>query len=152
MSYIAKEEHNLAEWNVIFKSSNRRDVSEFDFGGDVGSVTTITRGRVKEASVARIQSLVDSGDHRLDVGGQAPIDGARYRSSGEPPLMVVYAIDRRSTPDAGSNRVALNATSEPISVSLTFPLSHSFVQYVAPVVADIDDSTEHLDMGNYHDD
>ena len=150
--YIAKEERHLGQWNVIFKSNSRGSKSSFDFHGDVGEVGTITRARKKHASAALIQSLIDPRDNRLDFEGMDPTDDARYRSTGEPPLMVVYAIDRHSKPRPNSDRVALDALSTPISLSLAFPHSTSFVQYVAPRVAEIDDSTAHLDMGDYHDD
>ena len=150
-SYINREADHLQEWHVIFKSSERGSPSTFDFGGDVGKVGTISRGRVKDVSVAFIQSLVDSNDHRLDYGSTDPADGVLYRSMDEPPLMVVYAIDPISTPKANSARVPLDASTTPISVSLTFPLSTTFVRYVTPVVAEIKASTANLDMGDHHD-
>lgn len=150
-SYIAKERSNLLLWNVIFKSSQRGAASIFDYGGDVGHVGAVTRGRVDDASVAFIQSVVDSSDHRLDVGGAAPQGDARYRAAGEPPLLVVYAIDPTSAPQPDSKRVALNATTTPLALSLTLPKSTSFVEYVAPAVAEIDLSLEHLDLEEYHD-
>jgi hypothetical protein len=57
-----------------------------------------------------------------------------------------------STPDKRGNRVALNAETEPLSISLVFPKSNSFVEYVAPVVAEIDLSTANLDMGDFGND
>ena len=134
---------------MIFKSSERGSQSSFDFGGDVGEVGTISRGRVKDVSLAFIQSLVDSNDHRLDFGGTGPSGGVLYRSLDEPPLMVVYAIDPVSAPKGNSARVALDASTTPISVSLTFPVSTTFVQYVTPLVAEIEASTTDLDMGDH---
>ncbi|MEP1123398.1 MAG: Z1 domain-containing protein [Ilumatobacter sp.] len=151
-SYIDREAENLREWNVVFKSSERGSKSDFEFGGDVGSVGTISRGRVKNTSLAFIQSLVDSNDHRLDFDGNPPAGGVLYRSSDEPPLMVVYAIDPVSTPKANSARVPLDASTTPISVSLTFPSSNTFVRYVTPLVAEIEASTVDIDMGDHQDD
>lgn len=148
-SYLAKEAINLSQWNVIFKSTARGEGSTFDFGGDVGLVGTVKRGRVAHASVALIQSLVDTGDHRLDMAGSDPAGGAKNRSEGEPPLVVIYAIDRTSQPTGKSRRVALGANLHPISFSLALPRSQSFVEYVAPVVAEIEAST--LDLGDYRD-
>jgi hypothetical protein len=148
-SYIAKEEAHLGMWNVIFKSTSRDSGSVFDFGGDVGPVGTVTRGRVENASIALIQSLVDTGDHRLDMDGRPPTGEARYRSENEPPLIVIYAIDKDSKPTARSKRLALGAGSPPISFSLTRPRSSSFVEYVAPVVAELESSA--LDLGDYRD-
>ena len=147
--YLDLEAGNLGEWNVIFKSNSLGNTSTFDFGGDVGEVSTIRRSRLGHASVALIGSLVDSGDHRLDFEGQAPGDGARYRSSSEPPLLIVYAIDKVSAPTGRRNRVALDAPTTPLSLSLVLPSSSSFVEYVAPVVRDVEESTLAQDMGAY---
>ena len=127
----------------------RRYVQALDFAGDVGVVGTVKRGRVKHASTALIQSLVDTGDHRLDMDGQPPAAEAHYRSEEEPPLMVIYAIDKVSQPTGRSNRLSLDASSTPISFSLAMPLSASFVEYVAPIVVELETSV--LDLGDYRD-
>ena len=150
-NYIDKEALNLGNWNVLFKSISLDNTSKFNYGGDVGEVMTAKRARAPHASVAFIGSVIDSQDHRLDLGGSPPHDGARYRSATEPPLLVLYAIDKTSNPKANGNRVALNAETEPLSISLVFPKSNSFVEYVAPVVAEIDLSTANLDMGDFGD-
>lgn len=146
--YMDSEAAKLEHWNVIFKSSGRSMANQFDYGGSVGIVGTVVRGRVANAGIAHIQSLVDSDDHRLDFDGAEPTDGARYRAAAEPPLLVVYAIDPRSEPRRGSNRVPLDAVTTPISASLVMPLSTTYVEYVAPAVARIEDST--LDLGDHH--
>lgn len=148
-SYLTKEAVNLTHWNVIFKSTARDRNSSFDFGGDVGVVGTVTRGRVAHASLALIQSLVDTGDHRLDVGELPPSGDVRYRSEDEPPLVVIYAIDKSSQPTERSKRLPLGANLHPISFSLALPRSTSFVEYVAPVIAELEVST--LDLGDYRD-
>lgn len=147
--YVAMEAAHLARWNVIFKSTARGQNSTFDFGGDVGAVGTVKRGRVAHASPALIQSLVDTGDHRLDMDGRPPAEGSKYRSEGEPPLLVIYAIDRISQPTGRSKRIALGANLDPISFSITMPYSSSFVEYVAPIVAELEASA--LDLGDYED-
>ena len=151
-SYIDKEAANLRNWNVLFKSNSVGNTSNFSYGSDVGEVSTVKRARVRQVSIAYIRSVIDSGDHRLDLGDTKPSDGSRYRSASEPPLLVVYAIDKTSPPKQGSSRVALNATDTPLSISLVFPKSNSFVEYVAPVVAEIDFSTANLDMGDFGND
>lgn len=135
----------LRTWNVLFKSLERGP-SEFDYGGPVGVVGTVRRARLADASVAHIQSLVDSSDHRLDMEGSSPAGDARYRSADEPPLLVVYAVDPISEPNKGGNRVRLDAATTPISASVTFPRSESFVEYVSPVLDAVD-----LDLGDYSD-
>src|SRR5690606_1104876 len=83
--YVDTEVNQLQHWNVIYKSvSKGQSASPFDFGGDVGVVNTVTRARVEDSSVAYIQSLVDSNDHRMDIGAD-PDDTVRYRSRHEPP-------------------------------------------------------------------
>lgn len=130
---------------MLFKSVERSP-SEFDYGGSVGKVGTVRRARLDDSSIARIQSLVDSGHHRLDMGGMPPDYGVQYRAAHEPPLLVVYAIDKTSEPNRGGNRVRLDAATTPISASITFPHSESSVEYVSPALDGVD-----LDLGDYAD-
>jgi hypothetical protein len=85
----------------------------------------------------------------LDFGGQSPSDGAKYRAAGEPPLLVIYAIDKVSSPKKVGGRLPLNAPDTPISLSVTLPRSTSFVEYVAPAIARVDLSIDHLDMADF---
>ena len=147
--YIDREAANLGKWSVAFKSLVR-SASTFDYGGSVGSVNTILRGRISNASVALIQSVVDSTDHRIDFNGEGPTTGARYRARDEPPLLVVYAIDPTRDPVRGSNRVALGAKTTPLSVALALPESDSSVEYVAPPIALLEPSPEQ-DLGDFDD-
>jgi len=153
--YIEIEAKQLASWHVVFKSVGSSP-SAFDFAGDVGSVKTIRRARVKNSSIAYIGSVVDSGDHRIDVGGSDPTDKAVYRSAHEPPILVVYAIDPVSEPQrqkpGHERRENLNAPITPISMSVTFPESNSSVDYVSPVIASIEESITNMDLGDYQDD
>jgi hypothetical protein len=142
--YLEQESESLATWNVLFKSL-AASPSEHDFGGPVGVVKTVARARVTDASVALIQSVIDPADFRLDAAGTEP-SGARYRATGEPPLLVVYGIDRLSEPRGG--RVALNAEITPISFGLALPRSTSFVEYVAPRIAEIELAISNMDEEN----
>jgi len=63
----------------------------------------------------------------------------------------VYAIDPTSEPSREGRRIALNATSTPISLSLAFPESASKVDYVAPAVAAIEVPYQTPDLGDYED-
>lgn len=148
--YVDTEVNQLQHWNVIYKSvSKGQSASPFDFGGDVGVVNTVTRARVEDSSVAYIQSLVDSNDHRMDIGAD-PDDTVRYRSRHEPPLLIVYAIDPVSEPRRGSLRVRLDAPTTPVSVSLALPQSDSAVEYVSPVVTTVEEPPQ-PDLGDYGD-
>jgi hypothetical protein len=145
---VEKEKEHLRHWNVIFKSTSRAPGSNFDYGGDVGQVGLVKRGRVKDASLAFIQSLVDTGDHRLDMNGHGLSGKDQYRAEGEPPLIVIYAIDKNSETTARSRREPLNASSHLISFSLALPRSSSFVEYVAPIVTELD--TYVPDLEDHH--
>jgi Z1 domain len=146
--YIDAEAGRLQSWTVAFKSLGKGSGGSFDFGGDVGEVVPVSRARVKESSVAYIQSLVDSKDHRVDVGGLEPAGRARYRAENEPPLLIVYAVDSVSKPIREGNRAPLNAPSTPISLSLAFPTSDSSVDYVSPAVAAVEFAP---DLGDFDD-
>lgn len=146
--YIDAEAERLQSWNVAFKSLSKSSATPFDFGGDVGEVIPVNRARLKESSIAYIQSLVDSNDHRVDMGGNDPEGGARYRAASEPPLLTVYAIDSHSEPIREGNRAALNAQSTPISLSLAFPESSSSVDYVSPAVTTVDFEPDLGDFGD----
>jgi len=131
LAYIDKHPNHLGSWNVLFKSV--RSSTRFDYGGQVGEVGAVSRARLENNSVAYIGSLVDSGDHRLDVGSGDPV-GARYRSLGEPPLLVFYAIDRYSAPRRAGRRVPLDAPETPIAMSLALPYTGTR-DYVMPALA-----------------
>jgi len=151
-SYIENERSHLRFWNVIFKSNSTKSTEPFDYGGSVGDLQSVVRSRKAQSSLAFIQSLVDTGDHRLDFDGKDPADGSRYRGKDEPPVMVIYAIDPLSEPRTGSvHRRPLRAHTHPISVSLTFPKSESSVDYVTPVVAEVEQATAQADMEIHHD-
>ena len=146
--YLEKEGENLTRWNVLFKSIGSGDSAEFDFGGAVGKVRTVRRSRESIVEVAFINSLVDSGDHRLDMEGNKPAGEAFYRSANEPPLLMVYAIDPTSKPK-NMSRAPLDAVLTPISFALVLPKSMTTVNYVAPDVAELD---EDPDFGDFQHD
>jgi hypothetical protein len=155
LRYLDNHEAKFPVWSVLFKSLARGGSDEFDYGGNVGIVSPVVRARQATASVAYIGSLVDSGDHRLDAGGAPPEGEARFRASPEPPLMVVYAIDRVSSParkgrtDNGKlPRAPLNAPSSPISVSMALPKT-SVPDYVMPAIRVVDNSRAELDLWDH---
>lgn len=145
--YVEAEQANLSSWNVLFRSQ-QKGPSTFEHGGDVGTVQTVVRSRQKEATPAYIGSLVDSGDHRVDLGPLDPDSGVHYRAKGEPPLLIIYAIDPTSTPLAhrGDARAPLDAPTTPISLALVLPQSSVTLDYVAP---DIGGPEEEPDFGDF---
>lgn len=149
-SYMDAEANHLSTWHVIFKSVQpSTSPSQFDFGGDVGVVNTVTRSRVRDSSLAYIRSLVASNDHRMDVAPD-PAGGARYRGRDEPPLLTVYAIDPDSEPRSDEHRIRLGASTTPISLSLALPQSDSTVDYVSPAIASLEEPAQ-PDLGDYGD-
>lgn len=127
----------LTSWNVVFKSLKTSEHrSTHDFGGDVGEVNTAVRSSQNNKSPGLIGGLRDSGDHRLDFRGEDPVGDAENRASHEPPLLVIYALDRMGAPKSNSGRVALNAPLTPISAVLAMPRSTSSSDYVRPAVTE----------------
>lgn len=145
--YLANESDALSSWNVLFKSVTG-STKEFDFGGPVGIVRTTGRTHPKDNSTGFVNSLVGPGDDRIDCGGTEPI-GANHRSKGEPPLLIVYAIDSNFHDPRYPNRVALGTSTTPIGVVLVLPASKSNIDYVTPAIAVVD--TSDIDMGDYQD-
>lgn len=147
--YLDKESVALAAWNVVFKTVGTAQGS-FDFGGPVGEVTPVVRAQIDGPTKGYIRSVVDSSDHRADLGREAAI-GARYRARGEPPLLTIYAIDPVSKPQRKGNRRRLDAPSHPISLSLALPASDTYVDYVSPVVNVVEPGLAVSDLGDHHD-
>lgn len=147
--YLEAERDGLACWNVILKSVDTSS-APVNLGGPDGWVTPVTRAQVRGTN-GYIRSLVDSSDHRVDVGGQPPSGHARYRASDEPPLLTLYAIDPTSKPQRKGNREPLNATSPPVSLSLAFPESDSTVDYVSPAINAIEPIPSEMDLGDHYD-
>lgn len=146
--YLDSVAPRLSHWNVLFKST-QSGPSEFDYGGSIGTVRTVKRSR-KEHTEAEIGSIRDPNDEVLDLDGRPAPKGIKYRSSSEPPLMVIYAIDKVSAPARGShNRRPLDAELTPISLALILPKSNTSVQYVRPVLSEIEFTAANLDTGDY---
>ena len=144
-----KQPEQLANWNIMFKSNQRSGTETFDFSGNVGEVQTIERSKIKDLPDAYIGSLIDSDDHRSDFKKARPVDRqAKYRGQDEPPLLVVYAIDRKSEGRGGKDRVPLKATSPPLSVSVTLPRNETYVEYVKPRLQNEEDY-EVPDLGEF---
>lgn len=146
--YLSTEKTALAGWNVVFKSiaSSR---PPYAFGEVVGAVTPVVRSQLSGPTEGYIGSLVDSSDHRADLGGSNP-EHAKYRAKGEPPLLTIYVIDPTSNPVRNTNRVALNATRHPIGLSIALPESNTNVDYVAPAIASIDPRLAGADLEDIH--
>jgi len=148
-NYLNEESSKLSQWSVLFKSLTN-SASTHDFGGQVGTVNTVSRAREDGPSIAFIGSVVDPSDFRIDVGELSHFSGAKYRASEEPPLLVIYTIDPQSPPRSGeSGRVALAAELAPISFGLALPRSTSTVQYVSPNIRVVDMGSSVDDCGDF---
>lgn len=151
-SYLDAEIDLLAEWNVMFKTLSRSSAEPFDHGGVVGSVLPVSRAMYSSSEPAEIGSLVDSGDHRADLAGARPAGDASKRAQGEPPLLIVYAVDPVSSPkDKDSDRAPLDLPPgrHPISFALAIPRRDDHVTHVQPHIVTVE--TGPIDMGDYDD-
>lgn len=149
--YLKSEANALSAWNVVFKSVGTSR-TPFDAGGLVGPITPVVRSQLKGPTKGHIRSVVDSSDHRFDLGGRSPGGNAQYRAAGEAPLLTVYAIDPVSEPLSDQHRVKLGVASHPMSLAIALPQSNTNVDYVSPAVPTISPELGEADLGDYHDD
>lgn len=148
--YLDTEAKALRHWNVVFKSVSTKN-QPFEVGGPVGDVVPVIRAQKDGPSKGYINSVVDTSDHRADLGTE-PAGGARYRGKGEPPLLTLYAIDPTSNPQRKGHRVALGLDTHPVSLAIALPESETNVDFVSPVVGTLNhrsvaaDYEEHGDV------
>lgn len=154
-SYVRREGPDLAEWNVAVVSRSRAP-STIDLGGSVGKVGTVFRSRLDDGiDGARLGTVTDTNDHRIDTGSE-PV-AARRRDRTENPLLLIYPIDRTSAPtseDGGSkgyDRVALDAPEDVLGVAVCMPFSPRTdgVGYVQPNIG-IGDGMSDEELAELH--
>jgi hypothetical protein len=113
----------IQKWNILFKSlQNSRECTAIKGV----KMNVITRTRLKNANdgpTFSMGAINDPNDKFVDL----PTDPMRVeRGYDEPPLMVIYAIDKNSKPNAKNiNRQALGALDDMIGLWLLLPMSNS---------------------------
>lgn len=112
----------LSKWNVLLRKT--RNGSPVDFLPDSGA-TLVTRTRkATNGDFVDVGSLSDSSDKWADVPDDQLATKERYRST--TPLLVVYVIDKDSTPDSKGTKFGrrpLEAVGHMVGVALFFPMS-----------------------------
>jgi hypothetical protein len=119
----------LDNWNVGVVESGHGNQSEVGLGS-VGQVRTVRRAKLKDSgAVADIKALMSKRDIVFDCenaiaqpGGWDDLKAARLDIVGQVPLLLLYPIERHSTPERESKfRVPLDATHDILGLGLVFP-------------------------------
>ena len=113
----------IQKWNILFKSlQNSRECTAIKGV----KMNVVTRTRLKNANdgpTFSMGAINDPNDKFVDL---APNPKRAERGYNETPLMVIYAIDKDSKPNAKNiNRQALGALDDMIGVWLLIPMSNS---------------------------
>jgi hypothetical protein len=112
----------IQKWNILFKSlQNSRECSAITGV----KMRVITRSRLKNVNDGQTFSMGAINDPN-DMFVDLPNDPQRVeRSYNEPPLLIIYAIDKDSKPNLkNSNRQALGALDDMIGLWLLLPMSN----------------------------
>jgi len=113
----------IQKWNILFKSLRDSRECATIKGVKMRVVTRAPKKNDNGGSTFLMGAINDPNDKFVDL----PNDPKRLeRSFNEPPLMVVYAIDKDSKPNAkNTNRQALDAIDDMIGLWLLLPMSNS---------------------------
>ncbi len=130
-SFISSGGEKLERWNVVMFESRSGNASNNPMG-NIGTVRMVSRARLKDApgtAFADIKALMSRGDIGIDCSD--PLDSnaswdemknARIKDLGDVPLLILYAIDRNSTPALGSElREPLAAADDLLGFGIVFP-------------------------------
>lgn len=129
LPFIRAGDGRLEKWNIGIVESGRRKLSANALG-TVGNVGLVTRAKLKDSGkTADIKALMSKGDVRFDCPKEMEAGGSwedlkqrRLASVGQVPLLLLYAIDRNSTPAEGSKeRVPIDAIEDVLGFGLVFP-------------------------------
>lgn len=131
--FIEMPDTRLAEWNVGIVEANSGPQSGKPLGA-AGYVRMVTRARLEASrGFADIKALMSRGDIRFDCPGGVPANlgwermkRARMGVIGQVPMLLLYAIDKQSSPrQAGPGRpqlrVSLDAESDVLGYGIVFP-------------------------------
>jgi hypothetical protein len=157
LEWLAREAETgpaFRSWNVGLVEPAKGGLSTRPLG-TMGAVRTVRRARLSARrgdGLADIKALMSRRDVLFDVQEHSgPDDWAalkRYRQSvlGEVPLLLLYAIDARSDPTAGTTyRVPLDAATDVLGVGLVLPDRGQNRRFVR-VILDRDDAEEGEDL------
>jgi len=134
--YLQNNDELLAHWNVgLIQPAGNRPHSENSLG-PVPAPALVNRARLRnsEENIADIKALMSKRDVLIDCPREEPeretppdswegIKAFRESTSGSIPLLLLYAIDRNSTPRHTSSRVRipLDAAHDILGVGIVFP-------------------------------
>lgn len=144
LDYITGRTDHLARWNVGLWEPNKNDAPTAELG-NFGSVKLNTRAKLKGPSqVADIKALMSKRDILIDCPGLTVSDGdwgtlkaAREEYIGSVPLLLLYPIDKHSSPQRDSKvREPLNAVDNLLGFGIVFPGSEANAGRFISVVLD----------------
>jgi hypothetical protein len=129
LPFLRADDGRLEKWNVGIVESGRRKLSAKALGA-IGNVGLVTRAKLKDSGkTADIKALMSKGDVRFDCSDELEageswedLKQRRLASVGQVPLLLLYAIDRNSTPREGSKeRVKMDAVEDVLGFGIVFP-------------------------------
>lgn len=127
--FIEADDPRLEYWNIGIVGSSRGSPSEEPLGS-VGRVRTVRRARLDDSGpIADIKALMSKRDVIFDCTGEIEPAGswddlkaARLDAVGQVPLLLLYPIERQSSPERASKvRVPLDAVHDVLGIGLVFP-------------------------------
>ena len=129
--YINRDDVGLEEWNVAVVTSGTDRPSERELGS-LGRVNTLFRSRLRqdENGPANIKGLMSRQDVMIDApqldfdsrSSWTVLKDLRREEVGDRPLLLLYPVDRNSSPREGSTtREPLDAVGDQIGIGIVFP-------------------------------
>ena len=128
LSFLRGEDSRLDAWNVGIVEPQGGAEADHPLGS-AGVVRTVRRARLKgTGTVADIKALMSRRDVMFDCptesaeGTWEDLKSARALEVGDVPLLLLYVIDKTSTPATNSRvRTALGAADDVIGYGIVFP-------------------------------
>jgi hypothetical protein len=152
LDYLGRENGagRLLSWNVVVIGADGGRPSG-NVLGRLGHVQTVRRSALKGGGdEACVKALMSRRDLLVDFNGDPealPDTWDAYKAAreslGQPPLVLLYPIEKESTPKPGTDtRVALDAARDVLGMAVVFPGLHATAQiYVSAPLAP-DDAVE----------
>ena len=130
LPFLASGDPRLAKWSVGVVEARGGRECPHPLGG-AGMVRAVKRARLADStSVADIKALMSKRDLLFDLdreqsaepGGWDDLKATRAQAVGEVPLLLLYPIDRTSTPQrTGGVRASLDAAFDVLGYGIIFP-------------------------------